>query len=496
MKNELFKAAFLIVGCSVVTTMTFAQPALQWQKCYGNLGSDGATSIDKAWGGGYVVTGHDDSCQGPSGDFWVVKTDALGNVDWSQCYGGSWQDISTAICRVKDPDGYVVVGQTGSNDGDVTGNHGLDAWVIRIDQSGTLLWQKALGGSAEEEAFSVAQASDGSIFLTGFTRSNDGDVTGNHGQWDAWVVKLSSTGSIVWQKALGGSGDEWGRSVAPTFDGGCIMAGHEGSPSGSGDVSNHLGLLDCWVVKLDSLGTLQWEKTYGSFLHDHANSIVQTRDSGYIFAGSTNYTPAPGIYHGVYKIDKAGQIQWTTGIGGTGPYENATSVIQTKDGGYFVTGGAYQSGSLDFAVTKFDSSGNTSWSKTMGGTLNESAWSAVQADNLGYVIAGVTASNNGDVSGNHGQDDFWVVKLGPDPAAISGLQTTEDAIEYYPNPALHHIRFSRTVNLRLLTLQGQVLEDKQNVQSLDLSHHAAGIYFLLFYNKNGRILQREQVVKE
>ena len=134
----------------------------------------------------------------------------------------------------------------------MSGNHGdgdADFWVVKLSSTGSLQWQKCLGGSRDDSAHSIQQTSDGGYIVAGFTDSNDGDVSGNHGGWDVWVVKLNSTGSLQWQKCLGGSDFDYAYSIQQTSDGGYIVAG--GTYSNDGDVSGNHGDMDFWVVKLD-----------------------------------------------------------------------------------------------------------------------------------------------------------------------------------------------------------------------------------------------------
>jgi len=148
-------------------------------------------------------------------------------------------------------------------------------------------WQKSLGGTEDEQAQSIQQTSDGGYIASGYSGSNDGDVSGNHANADCWITKLNSNGTIQWQKSLGGSIYEVGSSIRQTTDGGYIVSGY--TNSNDGDVSGFhgpgAGLLDFWVIKLDATGNIQWQKCLGGTEDDFAQSIHQTADGGYIVAG-------------------------------------------------------------------------------------------------------------------------------------------------------------------------------------------------------------------
>src|SRR5690606_18589800 len=141
---------------------------------------------------------------------WVVKLNATGDMVWEKLLGGSNFEFGWRVREISG--GYIIAGSTMSNDGDVTGFHGGsglygDFWIVKIDITGNILWQKALGGSGDEMATSIELTSDGGYIVAGASNSNDGDVSGNHGNFDYWVVKLDGTGMIEWQKSLGGSGE-------------------------------------------------------------------------------------------------------------------------------------------------------------------------------------------------------------------------------------------------------------------------------------------------
>ncbi len=244
--------------------------------------------------GGYIVAGKSSSNDGDvtnhhgsigSMDYWVVKLDSTGTIQWQKCLGGTYGEVGYSIQQTDD-DGYIVAGYSSSNDGDVTNNHGsVDYWVVKLDSLGTIQWQKCLGGSRDEEGYSIQQTADGGYIVAGSTYSKDGDVTNNHGKSDYWVVKLDSTGTIQWQKCLGGTHDDEALSIQQTADGGYIVAGDSGS--NDGDVTNNHGKTDYWIVKLDSTGIIQWQKCLGGSSYDEALSIQQTADGGYIVAGGT-----------------------------------------------------------------------------------------------------------------------------------------------------------------------------------------------------------------
>jgi len=435
-------------------------PAIQWQKCYGGTDLESALSIQQTNDRGYIIAGaassNDGDVSGHHGgqyDGWVVKTDSIGNLQWQKCLGGSAEDGILRVCLTADG-GYVFAGYTSSNDGDVAGNHGsFDFWFVKTDSAGNIQWQKCLGGTNSEWTESFLQTSDGGYIAAGRSFSNDGDVSGNHGAADYWVVKTDSSANIQWQKCFGGTGVDIAYSIQHTSNNGYAIIGR--SNSVNGDVTGNHGSYDYWLVKTDSIGNLQWQKSFGGTDEDRAATLLVTSGKEYIFGGYSlsNDSDVSGN-HGfedawIVKTDSTGNAQWSKCYGGTGS-DRVFSIIGTSDKNYLITGhtssndgdvSGNHSFMPDYWVFKTDSSGNILWQKCLGGFWEEVCWSIQQTVDSGFVLAGYASSNDGDVSGNHdttggGTTDFWIVKLGPDTTtSITQLpQLPNYPITISPNP--------------------------------------------------------------
>jgi uncharacterized delta-60 repeat protein len=343
---------------------------IEWQKCYGGSNNDEAHSVIQSSDGGYVVAGYsssnDKNVSGNHGgyDYWVIKLSPNGELEWQKCYGGNSSDYAKSITQTLDG-GFLVAGYTRSNNGDVSGNHGYtDYWVLKLSSNGNIEWQKCYGGIREEEAHSVIQSSDGKYIVAGYTFSNNGDVSGNHGGYDYWVIKLKISGDIEWQKCYGGSSYDKAHSICPSSDGGCIIVGH--SYSQNGDVSGNHGRYDYWVIKLNTNGEIDWKKCYGGNEDEEAYSVIQTLDGGYAVAG--------------YAKSNDGDVSGNNGY-------------------------------KDYWIVKLNSEGNIEWQKCYGGNKNDIPYSIIQTTEGGYIVVGYTESENGDVIENYGDQDIWILKL-------------------------------------------------------------------------------------
>jgi hypothetical protein len=400
---------------------------IQWQKCLGGTDSENAYTIRATNDGGYIVAGNGESHNGDvtghhgNGDAWLVKLNSAGGIQWQKCLGGSKFDIAYALQTTNDG-GYIVAGETASSDGDVSGDHGgVDAWIVKLNSTGGIQWQKCIGGSDWDEAFAIQTTNDGGYIMAGGTYSTNGDASGNHGSEDVWVVKLSNAGDIQWQKCLGGSAKDVAKSIHLTNDGGYVLTGS--TSSSDGDVSGNHGNNDVWTVKLDSLGEIQWQKSAGGSDDDIAYSVQTTSDGGYITAGYTYSNADDGSgNHGktdamMVKLDPAGAVEWLKYLGGSN--DDSGTFYSTTDGGYILVGTTSSNngnvsgnhGGQDAWVVKLNDVGDIQWQKCLGGSNDDAATSVEFTGDGGYLLSGSSNSNNGDVSGNHGGQDAWIVKL-------------------------------------------------------------------------------------
>jgi hypothetical protein len=380
---------FFPVGSSNIppVTLTVTQKPysfnLGFRKALGGQNFEGITSqAVRSPDGGTVIAGTTYSNDGDvyrnhgGADVWVVKLNATGDTVWTKVYGGTLDDYAASIVATPDG-GYAVAGSTQSNDGDVHGNHGgSDIWVLKLDASGDTLWTKTYGGSADEGNGYTVTTSDGGYAVAGYTNSNDGDAHDNHGSHDMWLIKLNKDGALMWSQTYGGSNLDETRSIAATPDGGFVLAGL--TASNDKDVTGfHIPTIvgfDMWVIKVDGNGNKIWAHAYGGTTDDVAISITAAA-GGYVVAGYTNSSD--------------GDVE--------GYHGSANSPVF-----------------YDMLVIKLDENGNKLWAHAYGGTLDDYALSVVSTTDGGYAVAGGASSKNGDVSGYHGNGgdlDMWVIKL-------------------------------------------------------------------------------------
>ena len=345
----------------------------QWARAYGGNGDDWANSIQQTVDGGYIVVGYTESFGAGNMDFWILKLSFTGAVEWQRSYGGSGDEEALAVQQTSD-EGYIVAGYT-----DSFGAGRKDIWVLKLTSSGIIEWQQTFGGSRDDWASSIRQADD-----EGFIIGASSDSWGA-GEADFWIIKLDSAGNVDWQKLYVFDVNAYLKSICLTADGGCIVAGHL-TPS-------VIGRTDLLILKLDSAGLIDWQRCYGGVSDDWGNSIQQTSEGGYIVAGYTDSFGAGNYDFWVLKLTSLGNIDWQRTFGKT-QADWANSVQQTSDGGYIIAGctESFGAGYADFWVLKLESSGSIEWQTAYGGGGDDAAFSIQQTGDEGYIAAGVTGS--------------------------------------------------------------------------------------------------------
>ncbi len=235
----------VVVFISALCT-SFAAAATGWSQTYGGSGDDEAYSLVQTRDGGYALAGYTNSFGAGSYDFWLIKTNSSGNMQWSQTYGGTGDDEAYSVVQSNDT-GYAVAGST-----DSYGAGETDAWLVKTDSSGNMQWNHTYGGRAQDGAYSVVQTIDGGYALAGYTNSFGA------GSYDFWLVKTDSSGNMMWNKTYGGSGDDEAGCVIQTSDGGFALAGYTNSFGA--------GSYDFWLVKTDSFGGITVEQDLWRFM--------------------------------------------------------------------------------------------------------------------------------------------------------------------------------------------------------------------------------------
>ncbi len=457
------------------------------------------------------------------GDYWIIKLNAEGNILWQNTLGGTTGDQVYEIEQTTDG-GYIVGGYSYSNicedkSEDNKGVNAKDYWVVKLNDVGDIEWENTIGGVGEDFLWSTKQTSDGGYIVGGYSHSKiSGDkieTTIGGDDYDFWILKLDDAGEIVWQNDIGGNGDDELYTIIQTADGGYI-AGGESTSGISGDKSEaSYGEADFWVVKLFENGTVEWEKTIGGSGDDELKSIVQTDDGGYILGGTSdsdisgnkteNSKGDEDIW--IVKIDALGNILWQKTIGGN-KEDGLSHVEQTNDNNFIIAGHSksgnsgdiseINNGSDDFWILKIDANGNLLWQKTIGGNGSDIPYWIMQCADGGYILGGDSASElSGDKNEpNQGVCDYWVIKLAPEiPLDIATIK--KPAFDVYPNPSNNSIHFEITTaqnyQLTILDPTGKIMQFYPSItseQQISVEDLIPGMYFLQLQTENYSLISK------
>jgi len=371
-------------------------PARTWTRRYGKTSEwEVAAQVLPVAGGGFLVAATTTVNLGPT-DVLMMSLDDGGEIRWQNRYGGTNEDHAVAMAPTSDG-GFVVAGYTFS-----FGVRAGDFFVMKTDAAGSVscaaCWARTYGGASMEQAMAIQQSADGGYMVAGTTESG----------YDAWVIKIDGTGALVWQKTYGGSRIDLIEGMRQTSDGGVILVGRTRS-FGAGD-------FDLWLLKLDSAGMPQWQKTYGGAAADVGRAILQTADGGYVVAGSTASTGAGSPDVWILKIDANGESAPTCAgcwqkTYGTSGYDEARAIQATADGGFVVVGTTAGAVNQDCLLMKLDASGGVVWSKIYGGPQagpgpQAEECTAVQVlPDGGFIVAGTSTMTTG------GATDVLVLRL-------------------------------------------------------------------------------------
>ena len=399
---KLLGAAFLVASLLLfsIQSVYASQSSETWEMVYGGNLDEEAAAIVQADDGGFVVAGTTYSFGAGGADFWLIKLDSSGNMEWNRTYGGAEADVAADMIQTSDG-GYALAGKTYS-----FGAGESDFWLIKVDSYGNMQWNRTYGQATEESASSVIQSTDGGYALAGSFVQNESNT-------DGWLVKTDSAGNMQWNRTYGGGRNDFANSVIQTSDDGYAFAGTTYSFGESAYDPR------CWLVKTDSEGTVEWEKTYRDEDEESKNftgySVVQADDGGYTLAASTGFIAIVDAW--VAHVDSNGTMEWFVTWGPIYP-ALVSSMIQTADGGYAVSGWVSSMGGYPtmksymflFTVSKIGTLNVGGFYEGLGDNFG---LFAVQTDDGDYAFAGTTQARE---EGAHSQ--IWFSKADADCVQI------------------------------------------------------------------------------
>jgi len=372
----------------ILTTLSAKNMQILWDNTYGADKEDKAYGVTVTQDRGIAIAGATRSFSKGKEDAYILKTDAKGKLLWERRIGKDRKDIAYAITENAKGDLYITgVSKSYSKEGD------YDLYILKLSTEGKTLWGKSLGGSGKDYGYGLCVTSDGGVIVAGKTKSF------GHGHYDAYVIKLSSDGKVLWSKAYGGNTNEEAHDVTELSDGSLIVVG--GTESfGAGD-------FDFYVIKLAPDGSKIWERYYGQKKADVFYCVTANKNGGFTAAGYTRSYHAKKKDLTVMRCDKDGNPLWHK-IVGKQNHEIAHDITTTEDDGVIIAGETKSMGhgKQDFYILAFDKNGKLTFAKTYGGKKNDVAYAISKTKDGGYIIAGESES-----FGDETEYDVYLMKL-------------------------------------------------------------------------------------
>ena len=509
------KKSLLLLLLLIQSSLIQAQASLNWQKLYGGSDSDKATCFLTpnpyvSMTNGYFIGGHYKSTDGDftsnqgNYDAFVMSVDGSGNEVWKTTFGGS--DVDYIYDMISDGTDIYVVGASKSGDGDITSNHGnYDYLVAKLDTSGNIFWIKTFGGSDVDKATSVTIDYNNSLIkVLGYSKSDDGDVAAgsNHGGYDIWMINLDFSGNLVSQHSYGGSADdksgEFNKNVFSDF----LIAGY--SKSSDGDLTTNHGNYDYWVFKIDANDDIVWQKSYGGSGIDKEPHV--TNYSGMMsVVGTSNSNdgditnPQGSFDIWLIQIDESnGNILSEVSIGGTGA-DFASDIIDfplaiRNDGSYAYIAAYSNSddgnfdtnnGNYDAWIVGLDFSPDYDLFHLGGNDVDKLV--AINAENA----LGVSKSNDGDFNTQHGNYDIWFLSTDL-PILDTGIDQISINVKTYPNPVSAYVKIEADdiQKIAIFDMSGKLVKSYKvpaliDMANINLSGLSSGEYLLKTTTKKG-----------
>lgn len=398
------------VFCVLFTITAFCQaPDTLWTRTFGQASDDRGMSAQFTSDGGYIIGGYTYVAGGGGYNFYLVKTNPNGDTVWTQSYGGPSADYGTSVRQTNDG-GYVMVGYSYSFSGVRP-----DVYVVKTDPFGNVEWDYPYGDTVYDSGSDIQQTMDGGYIITGITCPQVMGVE------ELLLLKLDSLGDTLWTRTYGTMDSDGGAAIIQTPDSGYVITGCNGASAS----------YSLWILKTDVNGAMLWSKVYSPGNYAWGTSIDKTNDGGYVVCGSI-FGGSGETDFWLLKTDAQGDTLWARPYGGPS-MDDALSVKQTNEGGYVMAGRTYSYGAGldDVYIVRTDSTGDTLWTKTYGGTGADYGSSIDLTPDGGYIIAGCTESFGA------GYEDVWLLRIESDPFCIHETRTGRCEFAYIqatPNP--------------------------------------------------------------
>jgi len=452
----------------IVSILGKAQPPSKFYSTYGGNGYDEGYDVKQTLDGGYIITGSTSSFGQGNTDMYLLKLDSMGVKKFETSFGGVSNEIGKGVVQLIDSS-YVIAGYTSS-----TGVGGYDIFLVKTDKTGALLWQKTIGGTDWDFAYSMEATADGGFIIAGTTYSY------GRGNADGYVVKTDANGNVVWQKTYGGINDDEFKSVIQTADGNYALTGYTKS-------YNDIDSGDVWVFKLDLNGDSTWCKFYGGSKEDFGNQIIEHPSGDLYVAGGTESFGVGKIDGYALKTDNMGVQLSHQEHGYSGYDEEFTSIVFSKRNSNiigFMEKEYFLGFNLQFKLFEWSTNFGYLNGTDYGSIDNDETFKIITTKDKGYASIGYT-KGYGAIS-----TDVYFLKTdstlvgSTSIVSVNELISNNNDFRKFPNPASREINFigNRDIQksiIKLYDILGNDILLKENLNFISNNHFTINIEYLL-----------------
>lgn len=510
-----YKMYLLLAICQLSTLYAICQFSLPHQRTIGGNSDDYINSTVKTADGGLILAGNSNSeisgekteISKGSHDYWIVKLNKAGKIEWDKTFGGNEIENCSKIIQTRDK-GYLLGGYSYSDiSGDKTENSKGDAdyWIVKVNSEGVKLWDKTIGGYDSDRLEDMIELPNGDIILAGSSYSG---ISGNkseesRGKVDFWIVKINESGNIIWDKTIGGPKNDFAEDVVITLNNEILVGGNSDSYIGGEKSHKNKGEYDIWVVKLNAFGGFISDITIGGSKGDFLENILLLPNGEYLLCGDS-WSNISGdksenskgyVDYWIVKLNSRNKVIFDKTIGGSRS-DYLSDAIETENHNLVLGGHSYSSiggdksedskGYYDYWIVKVNTEGEILWDKTVGGSSYDYLRSIEQLQGDSYALCGHSFSGIGydKTQKSRGGYDFWVVALKEENSpAVSGLHEGNNvSFRVYPNPANNVLNIQSDIKqvFTLTDKAGRIYKKQEIFQSgtIDVSKIPSGIYFL------------------
>lgn len=461
----------VIVGQTVTDDICLVKTnnngTIVWKKTYGGPLYEHSEAVIQTIDSGFMIAGTTTSFGAGHSDAYLIKTDAMGNVVWSKSYGSKYWESAASVCQTRDG-GFIVLGTYATS--------AMDIYLFKTDSIGELQWSKEFGGSGMENAYCVIETEDGGYLLAGETFSFGIAV----GTMDALLIQTDSLGNFLWSKTYGETGNQSFFCVQPVKSGGYIMAGY----------TRRLNLTDDYVVRVDAVGNPLWSKKIGTAIWDRGTWIEETADHGFILSGTTAASYGIEEDGHLIKLDASGNYIWGKRYDRSAN-DNFRFVHERPDGTFYVAGNTLMPNDTglvsEIYLLTLDNTGSAGCNEIPFDTVSTAFGTTAIP-----VYPVLTSSSTSTITPT--QVDSAVVPVSTiclNGVGIEDREKSPASIAIFPNPTSGIITFTSQqpiAELRILNAVGQTISSASpnaHRATLNLGHLPAGLYFCIVHVGKG-----------